>query len=231
MLLSEIFNQLTYGEFSQTNLTENDTVAQVDYPRIINYINMGLTELHKRFDLKREAVMIKQYASVFNYILHSDYSVSNTASTQDPKYIEDGGTIFKNNLLLIERVTDELGDELYLNDATFEDTLITTSYNSIQVPTPLDDLTMIVEYRAKQDDVDTTTTDLNSVEIDIPYSHLEALLFYIAARYFRTVPLLNGLNEGTTFYQQFEMSCKQLEVLGLNNTSIQTPNIQCNGWV
>ena len=52
MTLSDVFDQLAYGEFSKIFLGESGAIPQSNWNRIITHINLGLTELYKRFDLK-----------------------------------------------------------------------------------------------------------------------------------------------------------------------------------
>ena len=54
MLLSELFDQLTFGELSQIYVAGRDEIGiqAADYEKIIPHINLGLTELHKRFEIK-----------------------------------------------------------------------------------------------------------------------------------------------------------------------------------
>ena len=54
MLLSDIFEQLTMGEVSQLSLggTNEGGVLPQDYPKIVPHINLALTEIYKRFNLK-----------------------------------------------------------------------------------------------------------------------------------------------------------------------------------
>ena len=71
MLLSEIFEQLTYGELSQINLGGKDDggIASSDYPAVVAHINMALTELFKRFPLRLKEIQLQTYSTLTTYQL------------------------------------------------------------------------------------------------------------------------------------------------------------------
>ena len=56
MLLSDLFEQLTYGELSQLEYSgvDDEGFTVNDYKRVIPHINLGLAELHKRFLIREE---------------------------------------------------------------------------------------------------------------------------------------------------------------------------------
>ena len=134
MLLSEIFDQLTYGELASIAMggAGASGIVQTDYPAIINSINLGLTEIHKRLDLRREEIFVQQYDQIQQYYLEPKYAVSNLESDEPIKYITDSEeNPFLGNVLRIERIINEGGVELYVNDENQYCTVWTPSYNSI----------------------------------------------------------------------------------------------------
>ena len=119
MYLNELFDQLTYGELSQLEYggVDNEGITQEDHKRILPHINLALTELHKRFLIREEEVTIRCYDHIETYVLDSKYAATNTESTEPYKYIHD--TVFEpfvDNVLRIEKVFNEDGQELFLNE-------------------------------------------------------------------------------------------------------------------
>jgi len=262
MLLSELLDQLTQGELSQLKMGGRDSVGikACDYPKIIPHINLGLTELYKRFNLKNSEVVVQQYDQIQTYYLDISYSETyrdnlNTLAANDPTgnsktaeethpgrkyYIMDSVyQPFTGNVLKIEAVHNEQGEELYLNqDRSYfigSDkywAVSTPSYNTVQVPYPEKENQMIITYRADHDPIIIGTDGkINDVNIPISPSYLEALLLYIAARVYTNLSSNEG-NEGNNYTAKFEASIKQLEQLSLfNKDATQNYKLEINGWV
>jgi len=234
MLLSDFFEQLTYGEFSQLYLggTEDDTgILAENYPKVISHINLGLTELHKRFPLKLEEVQIQQYAAISSYVLEEDYTVS--VGTQGTKYILDAANPFTNTVLRIEKVYDDIEEEYYLlNDDQDEDSLTTTAFNTIKVPTPLNTNTMTVTYRSTHDKIVVAGLVPSTTELGIPDSLIESLIYYVASRAHSSLATLDtGVNEGNVYLAKFEASIAKVTELSLiTNVNRSNRKIWNNGW-
>ena len=250
MKLSELFHQLSEGELSQLHMGNRDEIGirACDYNKILPHINLGLTELYKRFNLKNSEVVIQQYDHIQTYYLDSRHAQSNKPEVTIPEnptneslfYIMDSiYQPFTDNVLRIEAVHNELGEELYLNQdrAYFSGSdkywaVSTPSYNSIQVPYPENQNQMIVTYRADHDMiVMDEDSNLNNIYVPISPSYLEPLLLYIAARVYTNLGSNEG-NEGNNYTAKFEASIKKIEDLNLINKD-DTNNVKPeeNGWV
>jgi len=233
MLLQDLFEQLTYGEFSQLSLagTDGEGIEPDNWPAVVSHINLGLTELHKRFNIKTKTAQLQQYAAITSYQLEEDFTVS--VGTSSPLYILDSTKPFKNTVLRIETVYDDIEEEFFpLNDENNEDTLITTAFDTFVVPEPSDTTTMTVTYRCNHARI--LVPDLNPLtyNVDIPESLLEPLLFYVAARAYSGVPALDGQNQGLEYLQKFEASIAKITELSLiTNNNDSNQRIWINGWV
>jgi len=242
MLLSDLFDQLTYGELSQLNMGGVDGeigIEPCDYPRVLPHINLGLTELYKRFPLKVNEVVIQQYDHINQYFLNSKFAQTNTESEAPYKYIMDSEyQPFQDDVLRIEKVFNEQGEELYLNQ---EDgyyaasdkywSVFTPTFDSVQIPYPDSANQFIVTYRAGHPKININDIDLVSTEVHISAAYLEPLLNFIAARVYTNLTSLEG-NEGQIYMQRFEMNCKKLEELNLfNKTETENSRLDNNGWV
>ena len=261
MQLSELFQQLSEGELSQLHMGGRDEVGirACDYDKIIPHINLGLTELYKRFNLKTSEVVVQQYDHIQLYQLSTKFAQTNKpADHYDGEHEPDKGKDvlnplvvdeyyimdsiyqpFTGNVLRIEKVHNELGEELYMNQdrAYFYGSdkywaINTPSFDTIQVPYPEKENQMIITYRADHDPiVITETSNLNDIYVPISPSYLEPLLLYIAARVYTNMTTNEG-NEGNNYTAKFEASIKQIEQLNLK-TNVDTQNIKLdeNGWV
>ncbi len=78
MLLSDLFDQLTYGELSQLEYggVDNEGILLENYKRVVPHVNLALTELHKRFLIREEEVTIRCYDHIETYILDPKYAAT-----------------------------------------------------------------------------------------------------------------------------------------------------------
>lgn len=235
ILLSDIFEQLEYSEFNNINLSSNfDGITSVNYPKLIVLVNLGLTELYKRFPLKMEEVVVDLQDGVTNYRLHTNHAVTDPNSTDDvlyPKWIADSSSKpFTDTIIKIEQVFDELGAEVPLNDHNKELSVFTPKYDILQVPYAVAGYSMGVIYRASPDKISTSTTDPSSVEILIPPQMTEALVAYIGQKFFSPPSSSNG--DSQNYINKFELEIRSLMRLGLFQENENTTNqrVWINGW-
>lgn len=236
MLLSELFKQLSHGELSRLSVGASGTgeIQEEHYEALLSHINLGLTELYKRFPLRMQEVVIQQYDHIQTYKLSTDYAQTNTASTQPIKYIEDSVyEPFTGNVLRIEKVIDEDGQTLFLNDDTQYWSVHTPSYDTVQVPLPEAENQMIVTYRADHDIISMGDNTPAEIDVPIPLSHLEALLHYVAYRAYTNVPSFEGGgSDSNNYLAKFEASCSRITNLNLiNNDTPTNLKLHDRGWV
>lgn len=238
MILENILKDLTYGELLGLrigNLIPGEAESEPDphqYQQIVSYINLGMTELYKRFFLKSREIYLQQHAEIATYLLHSEYSLANTASAiaESERYIIDtADDPFVDDLLKIEEVYDEEGVQLYLNDVTQDLSIYTPSYRSIQVPYPNDDTTIAIQYRANHPRISAdVTTEAASVEVAVPNSLYEALLYFVGSRAHRAT----NVEKSSDYWQMFKRTCDDVTRLGLE-VQVETGNwrFDDHGWV
>lgn len=239
MILSELLKDLTYGELARLkigNFVPGEFQSEPDpvrYEQLLSHINLGLTEIYKRFFLRSREIYVQLYSHIAVYTLDNKYAQTNTASTEPYKYIMD--TVddpFDNDTLKIEEVYDEGGNKLPLNDINEDLSVYTPSYRSIQVPYPQDDITYAVQYRAKHPPIRyTDALEPENVEIALPNSLHEALLLYVAYRAFSSKGGDQGV-EGNDYWQRFERSCEKVNEYGLEIQGEPGNNrFDDRGWV
>jgi len=233
MRLSEIFEHLTSGELSQLALGvgDNGEIAPESYPKLISSVNLGLLELYKRFPVLEKQVIIQQYDAITQYQLLYKYAESNTESSEDPKYIVD--TVldpFLEDVLKIEQVYNELGEEIPLNNSEDDDSYFTPYVSTLQVPQPDSENATTILYRAAPEKILVAGLDPFEEEVAVPYQLLEALLFYVAARAHSSIAA--GSPADVTYLTKFENACAQVERFGLsqveNNSNVKPER---EGWV
>lgn len=245
MTLQDILDHLAYGEFSHLFMgtgteydSDNDTVMPaVAAKKILPAVTLGLTELHKRFLLNESKLAISLDGRT-TYVLSSDKTVSNSGTDT---YITD--TVenpFLNDVMKVERILDDDGNELMFNKENNTLSIRATSYNTLTVPTdiklssglPVTTLTVI--YRADHPVVNKANAiaDPNNTVINLPLTHLEALLAYIAARIVTPLGFNGEAHEGNNYMAKFERACQLLRAQGMQvDTGREITKLQDRGWV
>ena len=203
MLLSEVFNQLTYGELSQLDIGGRTlgTIQSGDYDKIVPHVNLGLTALYKRFNLKVGKHTLALLANQQTYTLPSD-------------------------VIKVEQVVTVKQVPLLLNDQLDEFSVLTPTAKTLWVPldivnnvaslpeefkTP----TLGLTYRANHAAIALFQFNPDTVNVELPDSHLEALLLFIASRVHNPIGMTNEFHAGNSYAAKFEAECKRLETDGL----------------
>lgn len=248
MKLQDIFDQLTVGEFSQLSIGGQDAgeINEANWPKVLNHVNLGLTQLYKRFPLKQGRFTLELQPDTLQYALNSKYAVTNRRSKEPVRFIKDSTAApFEDDILKVERVIGESGYDLGLNDGSDPYSVFTPSSLVLRVPKDVVDqsaslpekyktATLEVVYRANHAkmSVGMGLFDPTRVEVELPDTHLEPLLFYVASRANTPVGMTNEANLGNIYMAKYEQSCKQLEEWNLNvDQGSQSTSFERGGWV
>lgn len=237
MTLQDLVDRLVYGELSQLAISGMDTpfggIEEKDLPKLIVAINRGLTALHSIFPLKLKELIIQQEEQISLYKIDIKYCESNKESDEPIKYIKDSEyDPYLEDLLCIERVVSEFGDEYPLNDPDTYWSVHTPSYNELLIPFNEKENQVSVIYRAKHANILVTTmlNKLSTVLIDIPPAIEDALLYYVANVFH--VPLI-PLAEGTVplYVALYDKALATIVQNGLfPQEQVSNKHIQENGW-
>lgn len=257
MTLQDIFDQLTFGELAQLSIGggEAGQISAANYKRVVAQVNLGLTTLYKRFALKENALVVQLIDGRTDYPIHSRHAQHNDWSEESQRFIEDAiDAPFKDDVLKIERVYGESGHEFALNDLNDLYALLTPSATLLRVPIeivsrqpalpePLVTSTLRVVYRANHPliRVDDGHVDINGsedyvhpdeIELELPYSHLEPLLLFVACRMHTPTGMSEQGNIGNVYMQKYELACQQIEQLNLRvDQGSQSNRLTRSGWV
>ena len=231
MKLAEIFSQLTYGELSQVSLGggEAGVIDATNYKHVITHINLGLTALHKRFNLREEVLIVPL---ILGQVIYPFKSI----------------TEFKNNLVKVQSVKTELGFEMALNDQSDKYSVFTPIFNVLTIPlslvsTHLPDFprelitdTLTVSYQSNALPIvydDGLDDDPEDLEVNLPDTYLEPLLYFVASRVLTNTG--TGQFEGaigSNYAARYEKACKDIEEFGLDiDQGSQSTRLRSNGWV
>jgi hypothetical protein len=238
ILLSELFNTLANSELLNLSLSATPTgaLSAEHYPKVVSHINLGLTELYKRFNLLQTNLDLHQYEGVNTYYIRKEH-MGDVLDMDDVAYIaEDFDNPFKDNIVKVVDAYDALGNQLTLNDSNDVNSLITLSHDTIHFKEI--DIPQVISlvcqcYHPKI--AVTETFDPTTYKLYVPEFILEALFNYIAARVYRPMGSnSSGVDAGKSisFMQLFELSCQQIETLGLDTqTNKSSDSFSAGGWV
>lgn len=213
MKLSEIFTQLAYGELSQIALGGNNDgeINESNYKPIIAHINLGLSALYTRFHLKEGRLAVPVMPAQTSYTLVG-------------------------NILKVTEIYDYVGCAFALNDKADPASILTPSSKLLTVPLDVVNVfsgtSLDVVYRAGHPVISYELYEPELVEVELPYSHLEALLLFIASRVNNPIGMGQEFNAGNNYAAKYERACVMLETLGLEvDQGEQNTRMQRNGWV
>lgn len=214
MKLIEVFENLTAGELSQLSIGGGETgsIDPSNYGKLLTHINLGLTALYTRFNLKENEGSLTLIPGTRVYNISAE------------------------DLLKIERVYDATGNEWVLNDEGNILACRALSVSQLQVPVELAATGGIlrVGYRANHPRLVLTGGTINpaTTVLELPYSHFQALLFFIASRCHNPVGMVNEFHSGNSYYAKYEAECARLEMENLEtDQGGQYDRIYANGWV
>lgn len=238
--LSDVFTQLTYGELSQVSIGggEAGQIDESNYEQVIAHINLGLTALYKRFPLKEERLTIVVDPNRITYPINSSFAISNTTSLEVQKFIDDMIIPFKDDVLKIERVYNSDGIEFSLNDDGNSDSVFTPSSTVLRIPPTVNRelLTSTLElvYRANHPMIKVGDGPFNpgNTNLELPITHLEPLLLYVASRFHGPVGMVNEFNMSNNYAAKYEAACQEIELRNLRvDQGSQYNRLQDNGWI
>jgi hypothetical protein len=236
MKLTEIFHALEYGELStQTSLVETVTgVLPENYNKVISFINLGLANIHEKLNVKLGDAYILMLDGVAEYYLDSKYAFSNPNGDPDVRYILDSpATPYKNNAIKILEAFTEIGEPLPINDRTEEKSVFTPSQLSIQIPWKVAGDVINIVYRAAPDLIILSEyDDIGDIEVDLPRTYLEPLLYYIAYQHFAGVGGQSGTPTSLGYFQKYQARMQEIEFNGVPNKDLSaSTDFQKGGWV
>lgn len=246
MKLTEIFYHLSTGELSQLSIGGGTSgeISATNQDRIVAHLNLGLTALYTRFLLKERKVRVSLQADRLVYPLARKYAASNDASTEPVKFLWDTSSDpFLDDVLKIEQVFTAYGIEMPLNART-QYSLTTPSMATLGVPQEIAELApdlpeelkttwVMVNYRASHPIIDTlsATFDPETYDVELPYSHLMALLYFVASRLHNPIGMINEFHSGNSYAAKYEAECQRLELANVRIDTISQDNkLERNGW-
>lgn len=223
MKLSEIFFHLSTGELSQLSIGggASGEINENNHERVLGFVNLALTALYTRFVLKEREVLIPLQSDATLYHLDID------------------------DLLKIEKISSDSGNEIPLNKGGDPFSCRTPSLQTLYVPqnilnkdtsVPPEYITnsILVSYRANHPKISAAQLDIGPemIDVELPFSHLQALLYNVASRIHNPIGMVNEFHSGNSYAAKYERACQELELEGLQlDPEHVNDRLQQNGWI
>lgn len=200
MRVLDIIEDVTLSELMMQNRYDSGDVRELtvtDVNRLVSQINRGLTELHRRFQLK---------------------VAKHTIGLSKDRQVYD----LPESTIELLKAWDSCNDVVSINRQDCDEGIRQLSVNSIEVS--LNYLRNhkyivleLVKNANKIEPIQESISELEGVELDLPEVYKEALIMFVASR--MTASLMNGafaqFPEGQNYFQRFENICGQLQHEGL----------------
>ncbi len=189
MIVSEAIDLVKDAELKQLKVKDEKTT-------ILGYLNLGILEIYKRFDLWHAEAIITTAAGKTLYVLDgNDTDVTIDLSDHD--------------LLMIQEMYDGDGTLMVLNDEMNPTSPTTPQFHQVEFAEVIEGQQFSVLYRAAP-----KFLMHEKQTIPLPQQFIEALFHYVG---YRAHGSLKGdiKAENNTHYMRFEQSCNRVKIEGL----------------
>jgi hypothetical protein len=240
MKLSSIFSQLIHGELARLAIGSNG-IQPENYSQLIDYTNLALIELYKRFNLKEAELTLRTTSEVTTYYLRPSFIDGSDSDVPYKYIISTGNTQNIESLFKIEKVFDEEGNEWAINSSASKFSVFTNEYDVIQFNNLEPNKLFSIIYRCGPDPIvlpenftieNHEVFDPKEVEINLPPYLLQPLLVFVAARAFSILGSTTDVNEGANYMLKFKQACNEIDRLGLVNKEVfESTKLNDRGWV
>lgn len=247
MKLQEIFEQLSAGEFSQLSIggQEAGVIGEANWGRVVPHVNLALTALFTRFKLKEGQLTLELQPGQTLYKLSSQFALNGKRTNEPVRYIIDtADDRFVDDITKVEVVKTDSGLTLGLNDA--KDLWSVTTPSALQLRVPAGLVSVVEDFPEELATANLTVTyraahpkiivplgffDPTRVEVQLPESHLMALLYHVASRVHMPVGMANEGNMSNGYFAKYEAACADLLNQGLQVDQGGTnTRLIDNGW-
>lgn len=248
MKLQEIFDQLTTGEFSQISLggQQAGVINELNRGKVMNHLNLGLTALYSRFTLKENSIKLQLIPLVDTYVITSNYAVNARKARADVRYLIDTPEMpFADDIVKFKKVQTEEGVDLDLNNHGNRLSVFTPSATTVKVPRGMVTGDQNLPASMRTDSLTLTYQashpflaegigffDPKRLDVELPPTHLTALLWFVASRAHNPIGMGQEFNSGNTYYAKYENECARLEGNGLDvDQDSDSDRLERNGWI
>jgi len=252
-MLGDIFDLLANSEFLNTKLNRapNGSLAESEYVKVIGSLNLGLTELYKRFNLRQEELRLHILPGVSRYFLRDD-RVANVENMDETTYIEEVEECLEElRVIKVMQVRTEMDSYLFpassdvitslttdailpLNDNRAQLRIISIAEDILHIYPITAPRVLVVVYQAFPEKIAICEDfDPATYELEISDTIIDALIAFTASRILVTYEgeSSNGATKSMSYLNQYEMACQKIEQFGLQNQiNDRNTRFERDGW-
>jgi hypothetical protein len=221
MLLRDLIYSLETGELHNLSIvdTETETIKPQHYGRIVTSANLGVTDLHTRFLIKKGSLSVTLKEDQVVYPLQQRFVIGATPKPDQFITTEYG----MKDMLKILEVRDDHHNILPLNTGDPRRGINTPSFNTLAVSSDLykewntRHLTVDFQRNGKLIPTCDTEYDPDCLVVDIDMRYLNALSLFIASRLHNPSGFgTDGVHEGNNYHTLYLEECARLSNTGQN---------------
>lgn len=191
MIIKHVVTLAKYSELA-------GVAVKNDIDAIVAFMNLGMIELYKRFNIKVEEHVINLSEDSVYYEMPSNFMYA----------IEAYGET--------DRSEDNAQNPIGINDEDDPSSIFFTDWNTVQVPFSVSGGYISINYAAKPENITSEQAEDGVSELQLPDVLMECLLSYIGFRGYLGVKS-DAQSENNAHWARFERSCKKVIELGLAN--------------
>ena len=240
VLLKEIFDLLATGEFNNIALSRKDNgeLSEAAFPQVVGYLNLGIVEIYKRFNLLQKELTLHTLPAVDTYYLRE--SKVGTSSTLGERLYIPRPTVPEDmdgflNIVKVLTVFDEDDVPIELNNRYGSPVIIQKSFDTLKITGNTAAKIYQVEYQAFPSKI-CINNDFDPADllIDISDTVIEPLLYYVGMRTYKPI----GSNDSTAnadkssaYQQQYELALTKMDIYGLDTQfNDEEDTFKARGW-
>lgn len=229
MNVGELFKKLSFNELANIALGGDGkgNIPTANQERMIDKINNALDDIHTKFPLVQKELVLQSLEWKSEYLLTTAHAVSNEDSTELKYIMDTPEKKFEGDLIFILGVTNEIGDDLPMNDAEQYASVFTPQTNVLQLTHASDEQVFFVKYQAKHQKLLYISNDLDltlAQEINIPVPLEKALRYHVAMGIFSSMSGQSVAGKAQDMQVQYELACDLVNEKSL----LGTPDISTN---
>ena len=236
--LADVYESLATGELTHvimgSELDEDySKVPKKHFVRLRNAVQLGLTDLHKRFLLREETISLDLSSGLSSYILTKEYAESNIKSSQPIKYIKDAAAPFESNLVKIARISTDLGDPVPLNLLDSDYTVNLVRSDRISIGKDVKANGLIITFHADHPQFNKYLADSSpmSVQVEIPTTFIYPLSLFVASRIINPIGLSEQFHEGNNYFSKYLSAIAEIQEQGLDiRQTSSNSRLEEDGW-
>lgn len=229
---SALMSRLAYGELLNIKMGDlgDGTIRPENHPQVLVQLNKALVDIFTRFLLSSKEVVLNTNINSTHYYLRYDFALSNVASLQPVRYIDD--TLcegFDGRIAKILSVYDAFGSQLFMNKAQEPMSVFTPQHDCLQISANHQTEQFFVIFQALHPII---TLEPDSV-VNIPPALEEPLLLLAASKIYGSMNGPAHVAKSAMLDQDYERKLLISEIKDTSSTSENMSNskLERSGFV